>query len=79
MPFVYSIDVQVTAPAIVSISAGFDFLTNDITLLLKQKSDTIATGEWEVIDPDSFGEMFNLSNGFVDVAVEPGVYTLLVR
>lgn len=62
-----------------SAEVGFDFLTNDITLILKQKKEVLIQGDWAVLNEDSIGEIYNISNGFQDFLLEPGTYQLVIK
>mmetsp|Transcript_32826 Transcript_32826/g.57348 ORF Transcript_32826/g.57348 Transcript_32826/m.57348 type:complete len:1537 (+) Transcript_32826:1757-6367(+) len=78
-PFVFETKVHFNYPGVVSSYAMFDFLTNDISLLLRKEGSVISVSEWGMWAQDSESDILNFSQGFEDVEVEEGDYTLTLK
>ena len=75
----FAMDLVVPNTLDLSAEVGYDFLTNDLTLILKQKKEVLIQGDWAILDDDSIGDLYNISNGFQDFKLDPGTYTLIIK
>lgn len=78
-PFVFETKLHFSYPGEVSAYVLFDFLTNDLSMLLRKDGAIVSLSDWGEWAQDSESDMLNFSQGFEDVEVEEGDYTLTLK
>jgi hypothetical protein len=83
-PFTFEMSLSFTAPGVLSSYALFDFMTNDITMLLRKDADVVTTSEWDLWSQDAQGKILadekqSFAQGFDGAEVEAGDYTLTLK
>lgn len=76
-PFVFESKLHFNYPGVVSTYARFDFLTNDISIMIRKEGRVISGSEWGSWGAES--ETLDFSQGFEGVEVEEGDYTLTLK
>ena len=77
--FSYELKIKVPKKGLVSLKSNYDFLTNDLTLELKDDKQIIAASNWEIISDDEFADTENFSSVIEDIELPAGIYTVLIK
>lgn len=71
--FTYEISLKVLKKGVVSLEANYDFLTNDLTLDLKQGKETLISSDWEIFSEDQ------MTSSIEEIQLDPGTYTIVLK
>ncbi|CAG9319734.1 unnamed protein product [Blepharisma stoltei] len=77
--FMYEMTLNLPAKALLSIEATYDFLTNDISMILTKDDLQISKSRWESLTDDEIGELMNFASILENEELEPGEYKLLLK
>jgi hypothetical protein len=78
-PFSYEIALHFGYPGVLSAYTLFDFLTNDVSILLRREGTVLSTSQWELWTQDAESDVLNFAQSFESVEVDEGDYTLTLK
>ncbi|CAG9317286.1 unnamed protein product [Blepharisma stoltei] len=77
--FMYEMTINIPVKAIVSIESTYDFLTNDLNMVLSKDDEQISKSKWESLTDDETGELMNFASIIENEELEPGQYKLVLK
>ena len=77
--FIYQLSLSIPTQGIVSLRVNYDFLTNDLNLELKDGSESLAIGIWEILSDDELADTENFSCAISGFPISPGTYQVYLK